>query len=118
DLFRTGRNRLDVGLLVEVVRALGVDATGAAAWRHAYGRAAGGAPEVRRLIAVSAGIPPADPGFDGRAGLVDRIAAAPAGSTTVLVGMAGVGKSQIALRVADALRPAGTELFVPLGGGD
>lgn len=110
DLFRSGRARLDVELLVEVVGALGVPPGDAEDWRRVYG-AAVSRPEPLRLIDVAGDLPSPVPYFTGRSTILDRVVCAAPGTTSILVGMAGVGKTQLALRAAahhasvDEMRP-------------
>jgi hypothetical protein len=54
DCFRLGRARMDVDLLTDVVRALGVSGKGSLAWRQAYGRVMGLASAASVVTARSA----------------------------------------------------------------
>lgn len=119
DCFRSGRSRLDVDLLVDVVEALGVSSEEASAWRLAYGSVTG-RHEQLRLVEVRAEMPSPESYFSGRTELLTRLAEAPRGTTSVLVGMAGVGKTQLALGVASRLarQSDSTQVFVALRGGD
>lgn len=119
DCFRSGRRRIDVDLLVDIVVALGVPDENAGAWRRAHGVVTG-RHEAARLVEVRAEIPSPEPYFTGRTELLAMLAAAPPGTTSILVGMAGVGKTQVALYAASRLacetdRP---QVFVALRGGD
>jgi tetratricopeptide (TPR) repeat protein len=121
--FQPGRRRLDIDLVLAVVRALGEDKAGIDRWRSAWFRAhteAGGtAAGVRQL--------PADLGtFNGRraelAALLGAADAEPNRARTVVIsaidGMAGIGKSVLAVRAAHLLAdrfPDG-QLFLDLHG--
>jgi len=119
DCFRSGRSRLDVDLLVDVVEALGVSADEASAWRLAYGSVTSRHEQVR-LVEVRAEMASPETYFTGRTEALARLAEAPRGTTSVLVGMAGVGKTQLALCVASRLtqEPDSMPVFVALRGGD
>ena len=131
DVFKAGRRRLDLDLLVAVVRALGADEPDVDRWRQAYLRIqrnakADGPVRVLRQL-------PADLStFTGRErelGEVLAQATAPAGGrslSTVVIsaieGMAGVGKTQLAVHAAHRLVRAGhftdAQLYVNLRGFD
>ncbi len=113
DCFRSGRSRLDVDLLVDVVEALGVSADEASAWRLAYGSVTSRHEHVR-FVEVRAEMASPETYFTGRTEALARLAEAPRGTTSVLVGMAGVGKTQLALWVASRLtqEPDSTPVFV------
>ncbi|MEY9857351.1 tetratricopeptide (TPR) repeat protein [Catenulispora sp. GAS73] len=113
-LFQPDRRRLDMDLVLAVVRALGVDEPGVDRWRAAYVRVhasakAGGAAGAFRQL------PPDLATFTGRDGELARLveaATAPAAGTPavrvwVIEGMAGVGKTQLALHAAHELARAG-----------
>ena len=119
DCFRSGRSRLDVDLLIEVVHALGVPRDEAFAWRRAYGSVVG-RDESIRLVEVRSAIPAPESYFSGRNEVLAELLAAPPGTTSALVGMAGAGKSQIAFRAAEQLKRThdAAQVFVGLGGGD
>jgi tetratricopeptide (TPR) repeat protein len=129
-VFQAGRRRLDVDLVLAVVRALGVDEAETDQWRTAWfrvhvGAKAGGPAGVFRQL-------PADLAtFTGReAALKELLSAGSAvrgdGPVTVVVsaieGMAGVGKTQLAVRAAHELvrsgRFAEMQLYVNLRGFD
>ncbi|MEV0407070.1 tetratricopeptide repeat protein [Actinoallomurus sp. NPDC050550] len=129
DVFKAGRRRLDLDLVVAIVRALGLDEPTVERWRQAYLRIqrdarAGGPREVFRQL-------PADlPTFTGRGqelrDLFAAIGERPGSAQTVVVsaieGMAGVGKTRLAVRAAHELVRAGrftdVQLFVNLRGFD
>ncbi len=99
--FRPGRARLNTELLTEVVRALRGDP---ARWRRAQARIAGDATEAAVVTVLDA--PPADlPAFTGRRteldGLVGR--GDEAAPIAVIEGMAGIGKTTLAVHAAHRL---------------
>lgn len=130
DLFQPGRRRLDLDLVVAVVRALGADEMQTQAWREAYLRVhfeaqTGGPIGVRRQL-------PGDLAtFTGREDhlrrLIDQVGEAgervPA---TVVIsaieGMGGVGKTTLAVHAAHELVSSGkfadVQLFANLRGFD
>jgi len=129
EVFQSRRRRLDVDLVTTVVRALGLAEPEVARWRaacvrvHAEAKTGGEAGVLRQL-------PPDLATFTGRDEEIERlIAPAPvsaAGAPTVLVsvveGMAGVGKTQLALHAAHRLVRAGRytdlQLYANLRGYD
>lgn len=130
DIFKTGRRRLDLDLVLAIVRALGVEEPEVARWRNACVRAhvnakAVGTGSVLRQL-------PADlESFAGRdrelAGLLAACTPARAArSTTVVItaieGMGGVGKTRLALRAAHQLVRSGRfgemQLYADLRGFD
>lgn len=127
DVFKTGRRRLDLDLVLAVVRALGVEEPAVERWRaacvraHVHGKTGGTTGVLRQL--------PADLGsFAGRERALARLlaACAPDRQTTVVIsaieGMAGVGKTRLALRLAHQLVRAGRfdemQLYADLRGFD
>ncbi|MEY9861083.1 tetratricopeptide (TPR) repeat protein [Catenulispora sp. GAS73] len=131
DLFQARRRRLNLELVGETTRALGLDAAGVARWRaacirvHAEAKNGGPTGVLRQLPADLAT-------FTGReadlAGLERTVAAhgEGGGARTVLIsaieGMGGIGKTQLAIRVAHRLVETGrykdVQLFVNLRGFD
>ena len=125
-LFQPDRRRLDLDLVLAVVRALGLDETEVDRWRIAWFRVHVGAKSD-----ASAGAHrqlPADPAtFTGREWELAELMAAvdtsgEVGPRTVVIsaidGMGGVGKSALAVHVAHRLRdrfPDG-QLFIDLHG--
>ncbi|MFC5183887.1 tetratricopeptide repeat protein [Actinomadura harenae] len=135
DVFKTGRRRLDLDLVMAVVRALGVGEEDVAAWREAcvkvHGLARTGGP-----VGVFGQLPAELATFTGRDHVLARLietATRPDGGVdggqaarTVVIsaieGMAGVGKTQLAVRTAHQLLRAGhftdLQLYVNLRGFD
>jgi len=131
DLFQPGRQRLDVDLVATTVRAMGLSEEAVAGWRAACIRVqadarSGGAVGVFRQLPAALGT------FTGRDAELERLLAVASPGTrrggpgTVVIcaveGMAGIGKTQLALRaghlLADAGRYAELQLFVNLRGFD
>ncbi|WAL76050.1 tetratricopeptide repeat protein [Kitasatospora sp. YST-16] len=128
-VFQTRRRRLDLDLAIAIVRALGSDEPAVDRWRQAYLRiqrdanAVGPAGVFRQL-------PPDLATFTGRRREVDRLMTAATGAPTqattvpvmVIEGMAGVGKTQLALHTAHQLVRAGhytdLQLYANLRGYD
>jgi tetratricopeptide (TPR) repeat protein len=129
DVFQPDRRRLDLDLVTAIVRALGVDEPDVARWRaacvrvHASAKTGSGAGAFRQL-------PPDLATFTGRHEEIDRLlkaatvpaAGAPTARVWVIEGMAGVGKTQLALHVAHELARAGhytdLQLYANLRGYD
>ncbi|MBS2531840.1 tetratricopeptide repeat protein [Catenulispora sp. NF23] len=126
EVFQTSRRRLDLDLVAGIVRALGADDATVARWRTAYLRV------LRDTKAADFGgvlrqLPVDLPTFIGRekelAALMD---AATEGSRTLVIsaieGMAGIGKTQLALHAAHRLVRAGRyadlQLYANLRGFD
>ncbi|GLY98088.1 tetratricopeptide repeat protein [Actinoplanes sp. NBRC 103695] len=111
DCFRLGRRRVNADLIVEIVRALHPDDGYAERWRQAL-RAIGGELEAVSQVRVQDTLPPLSPQetFVGRVAELD---AARGGAT--IRGMAGVGKTQLAIQVAQLLE-GHRVLFVDLRG--
>ncbi|MFJ5228987.1 ATP-binding protein [Kitasatospora sp. NPDC088391] len=120
DVFRTGRRRLDLDLVLGIVRALGVDEADTDRWRRSCLRAHGPTEDGSRLgngpAGVLAQLPPDLATFTGREEVLARLladAAAPrpegvrAAALCAIEGMAGVGKTQLAIRLAHRLVAAG-----------
>jgi hypothetical protein len=131
DLFQTRRRRLDIDLLVATVRALGLSDSEAARWRQACARVQVEA-KFGALAAVLRQLPAATAVFTGREReLEDVLKPAVAGSDrqagdaaviSAIDGMAGVGKTQLALHAAHELVRSGrftdAQLYVDLRGFD
>jgi tetratricopeptide (TPR) repeat protein len=132
DCFRDGRRRLDTELVVDVVRALHPDPGYLAQWRQVLGLVGGESRAHGRAAAqvrVRDSLPPDLPRFTGRTAELNRLrdavrdgrASGDAFVISALAGMAGVGKTQLALHVAHRLAGEGwfdRVLFVDLRGFD
>lgn len=126
DAFSPRRRRLDLDLVIAIVRALGLDEDQVARWReacvavHAAAKAGGPLGVMRQL--------PADlPTFTGRGEILDRLLTAlDEGSGTIVIsaieGMAGIGKTQLAIHAGHVLARSGRcpdgQLYVNLHGFD
>jgi hypothetical protein len=106
---QTGRRRLDVELVAEVVRALGGDLAAVADWRAACAAAARHQLQDSSATAsVEVSAIPAEPEVDliGRSAELTALTATP--GRWLIVGMPGVGKTALALAAAAELRRSGT----------
>jgi tetratricopeptide (TPR) repeat protein len=128
DCFRHGRRRLNGELIVAVVRAMHPDAGYAAQWRQAL-RVVGGEARAAAQVRVHAELPPASDRFVGREPEVDRLRrliergrrTGRAGVVSAIEGMAGVGKTELAMRVGHLVArddPFDRVLLVDLRGFD
>jgi tetratricopeptide (TPR) repeat protein len=124
DCFKPGRRRLNSDLVIAVVRALHPDAGYVAEWRQAL-RAVGGETVAAAQVRVQDTLPQDLPTFTGREHALDQIRQAlSAGSrdhaaVVIITGMAGIGKTQLAVRAGHLLareRPFDRVLFVNLRG--
>lgn len=128
DCFQPGRRRIDAELVVDIVRALGLDEARVSQWRQACqviaGRAAGAA-----IVSTSDTLPDDLPEFTGRREELDRLldvidtsAAMGTVVTLVIEGMPGVGKSTLAIHAGHLLLRRGRfselQLTVDLRGYD
>lgn len=98
--FKPGHRRLDAELVVDIVRALGVDQTGAIEWRHACAVIAGRM-SAASIVEVTTRLPPDSPDFVGRDTELGRLTTA--AGCRVITGMPGAGKTQLALRAGHVL---------------
>ncbi|QMU69592.1 tetratricopeptide repeat protein [Streptacidiphilus sp. P02-A3a] len=129
DVFKVGRRRLDLDLMIAIVRALGLDERAVDPWRAAYLRIQRDAKAIGPE-GVFRQLPPDLATFTGRRDEVDRLmtaatipsAAEPTVVVAVIEGMAGVGKTQLALHAAHKLVRAGQytdlQLYANLRGYD
>jgi tetratricopeptide (TPR) repeat protein len=119
---RTGRSRPNPDLLLAVVAALvGGDPATVHTWRQAL-RVVMGEADATGYVTATDRLPDDVAGFTGRVDILDRAAAALAdGSVCVVEGMAGIGKTALAVRLAHRLladSAAERVLFVNLRGFD
>lgn len=128
DCFRSGRKRVDADLVSEIAAALGLDGPGLARLRQAV-RAVHESVEAAAVVDVRAALPAPSARFTGRARELAQVARRlrdAAGRheppVVVITGPAGVGKTELALAVADRVRGRGqysdVALFVDLRGFD
>jgi hypothetical protein len=124
DCFRPGRRRLNTDLVVAVVQALHPD-VGYVTQRRQALRVAGGEIAAASQVRVQDSLPQDLPEFTGRTGELDRLrqavsrGEADAGAVVIsaIEGMAGVGKTQLAVHAAHTLlndNSFGRVLFVNL----
>ncbi|MBC9822271.1 NB-ARC domain-containing protein [Terrabacter sp. MAHUQ-38] len=99
-----GRTRIDAELVVDVAAALLGDRDLAAPWRQACQVVAQTQYEAR-LVDVSDSLPPDDADFVGRRAELDAALAAARepGAIVAIMGMGGMGKTRLAVRVAHRL---------------
>jgi tetratricopeptide (TPR) repeat protein len=126
DCFRHGRRRLNADLMLAVVQALHPDLAYVTQWRQAL-RVASGETRAAAQVRVQDTLPRDLIGFTGRTTELDRLRRAlqhgqhdgGAAVVATIAGMAGVGKTQLAVRAAHLLveeRPFDRVLFVNLRG--
>ncbi|MDT5037826.1 MAG: hypothetical protein QOE03_3011 [Micromonosporaceae bacterium] len=126
DCFRPGRRRWNTDLVVAVVQALNPDVGYVAQWRQAL-QVIGGETHPASQVRVQDRLPPDLAGFTGRSTELDRLRHAlragrrtgGAAGISVITGMAGVGKTQLAIHAAHLLlraEPFNRVLFVNLRG--
>ncbi|WP_026874836.1 tetratricopeptide repeat protein [Jiangella gansuensis] len=106
DCFRTDRRRVDVDLVVDIVRALGASESECAWWVRACSAAQRQA-DAATVVSVHADLPAAVDEFVGRDRAVDLIVSSGAAGTGPrlfsIEGLAGAGKTQLAVRAARRL---------------
>lgn len=110
DCFREGRRRLDMGLVLDLVTALGVEPAGRVRWRQAL-RAVltPGAGPVRSQVVAQPPVPHVVGRDAERAQVLGAVVAGP----VVITGMAGSGKTSLAVRAAHELAEGqGAEVLV------
>jgi tetratricopeptide (TPR) repeat protein len=105
--FQAGRRRFNTDLVVAVVEALNPDAGYVNQWRQAL-RVIGGETEAVAQVRVHDSLPPDLDTFIGRTGELDRLRLAARDGAAVVIsaiaGMAGVGKTQLAVHAGHLLR--------------
>ncbi|WP_436535400.1 ATP-binding protein [Actinoplanes sp. HUAS TT8] len=120
DCFKAGRRRMNTDLVIAVVQALHPDVGYVTQWRQAL-RVIGGEAHASAQVRVQDTLPPDLPGFAGRDAELRRLRRggdAP-GGVLAIAGMAGVGKTGLAIRFGHRLareKPFDHVLFVNLRG--
>jgi tetratricopeptide (TPR) repeat protein len=117
DCFRAGRRRLNLDLVTAVVGALHPDSGYVDRWRGAV-QVVSGELAAAALVRVQTALPPDLDVFTGRAAELDGVLRSGSG-VVVVSGMAGVGKTRLAVRVGHLLARRGAvtrSLFVDLRG--
>ncbi|WP_238162061.1 tetratricopeptide repeat protein [Micromonospora endolithica] len=125
DCFKSGRRRVNTDLVIAVVEALHSDVGYVAQWRQAL-RVVGGEARAASQVRVHGNLPQDLAGFVGRTAALNRIRRElrkrdlDGGAAVMAIqGMAGVGKTQLAIHAAHALHrkePFDRILFVNLRG--
>ncbi|MCP2243870.1 tetratricopeptide repeat protein [Lentzea aerocolonigenes] len=122
DCFRPGRRRWNNDLVVAVVQALHADVGYAAQWRQAL-RVVGGETKAASQVRVQDTLPEDLAEFTGRTAELDRLREALRDGDAVVIsaleGMAGIGKTQLAIHAGHLLADADLVdrvLFVNLRG--
>ncbi|TDO33159.1 tetratricopeptide repeat protein [Paractinoplanes brasiliensis] len=112
DCFRPGRRRLNTDLIMAVVSALHPEPDYVDRWRQAL-RTVTGESEAVAQVRVRDSLPQDLPGFTGREVELERLRREP---VCLIEGMAGVGKTQLAVHAGHLLGPFERVLFVNLRG--
>ncbi|HEY0534360.1 MAG TPA: tetratricopeptide repeat protein [Actinoplanes sp.] len=121
DCFKAGRRRLNTELVIAIVRALHPDPGYAAQWQQAL-RVIGGEAKASAQVRVQGSLPQDLPGFVGRTVELDLLRRALAHgpvAISAIAGMAGVGKTQLAIHAGHRFTAEGLfdrVLFVNLRG--
>jgi tetratricopeptide (TPR) repeat protein len=103
DCFRLGRRRLNSDLVIAIVHALHPDVGYVAQWRQAL-RVIGGETQAVAQVRVQDNLPQDLAGFTGRTGELDRLRdVLRDGETCAIEGMAGVGKTRLAVHIGHLL---------------
>jgi tetratricopeptide (TPR) repeat protein len=122
DCFKTGRARPNTDLLLAVVEVLHPDPGYVAGWQDVL-RVVRGRAEAATFVHAQLGLPEAVPHFTGRRAELVRLGAAlgdgAGGPVAAIAGMAGVGKTGLAVHIGHELLRSGrcdNALFVNLRG--
>jgi tetratricopeptide (TPR) repeat protein len=114
DCFKTGRRRVNTELMIAVVAALHGEPSYVAQWRQAL-RVISGETLAAAQARVQDALPSDLPDFTGRTALLDAILSTPS-PVVAIEGMAGVGKTRLAIHAGHRLAPFDQVLFVDLRG--
>lgn len=118
DCFREGRTRLDPELVCDIAEALGAGHDGRIVWRHAA-HAATSTSEQRGIVPHIMSLPPRPRPFIGRSGELRRLLAADTARVHLIHGLAGVGKTSLAVTAAHEMvhrTTIDTVVYVDLAG--
>ncbi|EOD69394.1 NB-ARC domain-containing protein, partial [Amycolatopsis vancoresmycina] len=118
DCFKVGRARPNTDLLLAVVEVLHPDPGYLAGWQDVL-RAVRGRAEAATFVQAQLGLPEPVPHFTGRRAETALLGDAGGGQVAVIAGMAGVGKTGLAVHAGHALLRTGrvdNALFVNLRG--
>lgn len=123
DCFRSGRKRIDPALFADLVATLGVPQQARPTWWRAYREAVGASGEPRiSLVQRSAELPPPRAKLVGRDQVLADLELRGPGTVSVIVGLPGVGKTELALQVTNRWRhqlgPAAVAMGLNLRGYD
>ncbi|MET8847602.1 tetratricopeptide repeat protein [Amycolatopsis sp. NPDC004625] len=118
DCFNVGRARPNTDLLLAVVEVLHPDPGYVACWQDVL-RVVRGRAEAATFVQAQLGLPEAVPHFTGRRAEAALLGGVTGGQVAVIAGMAGVGKTGLAVHAGHELLRAGrcdNALFVNLRG--
>ncbi|GAA2625920.1 tetratricopeptide repeat protein [Paractinoplanes durhamensis] len=113
DCFKTGRRRVNADLIAAVAQALHPDAGYVAQWRQAL-RVVSGESRAAAQVRAQDRLPDDLAEFTGRAAQLARLRDAP--PVVAVEGMAGVGKTRLAIHAGHLLGPFDQVLFADLRG--
>lgn len=120
DCFRPGRRRVDAELFADLVAVLGVPVAERSGWRRALQDVS--RPGAGAAAAAVAGLPAPSAVLVGRSEQFARLVARGPGTLSLVLGLPGAGKTELARHVAHAWRtqlgPKGVALAVDLRGHD
>ena len=105
DCFRSGRKRLDGQLFADLISVLGLTERPLGLWMQAYRSATGGLPEAAVLgSATTNELQRPRARLVGRESELASLEGRPPGSASLIVGLPGVGKTELALHLANRWR--------------
>lgn len=122
DCFREGRKRLDAQLFADLIEVMGLPRRAQVGWHQAYRSALGQPMTAIPSGGASVELPPPRTRLIGREDELTALAGCGPGSISLIVGLAGAGKTELALHVANRwlrqLGPTALGLAVDLRGFD